>query len=130
MPLLYPAAEVSKYVTGLNRTPITEVSVGDTVLVDLRSFWYTYLWYQSLELPDADFVDYVVECSYIRWVKKSSKLALLCPILSGTHVVSRDFVLWFGRTQEFDPQRMVLVDAALVHCFPAILTQALTEKKK
>ena len=128
LPLLYPAAEVSKYVAGLNRIPITEVSVGDTILVDLRS--WGHLWYQSLELPDADFMDYVVECSYTRWVKHPSKLALLCPILGETHIVSRDFVLWYGRTREFDPQRMVLVDAALVHRFPAILPQAALEKIK
>jgi hypothetical protein len=128
MPLLYPAAEVSKYVASLNRSPITEVSVGDTVLVDLRS--WGHLWYQSLGLPDADSVDYVVECFYTRWVKKPSKLALFCPALGESHVVSRDFVLWYGRTRDFDPQRMVLVDAALVHRFPAILTQALTQKKK
>jgi len=63
-------------------------------------------------------------------VKKPSKLALFCPVFGKTHVVSRDFVLWYGRTRDFDPQRMVLVDTALAHRFPAILTQALTEKKK
>lgn len=118
MPLLYPAAEVSKYVASLNRSPITEVSVGDTVLVDLRS--WGHLWYQSLGLPDADFMDYVVECTYSHWVKKSSRLALVCPILGETHVVSRDFVLWYGRTRDFNPQCMILVDATLVHRFPAI----------
>ena len=121
MPLLYPAAEVSQYVTSLNRSPITEVSVGDIVLVDLRS--WGHIWYQSLGLPNADSVDYVVECSYTRWVKKPAKLALFCPVFGETHVVSRDFVLWYGRTRDFDPQRMILVDATLVHRFPAIKLQ-------
>ena len=56
----------------MRNQPITSVTVGDTVYVDLR-YIKGHDVFDKLGLPDAYFVQYVCECKYVRWVGSGQK---------------------------------------------------------
>ncbi len=68
-PLLFRLDVANSEIKRIRQCPIVEVSPGDIVFVDLRS--YGPLWYATLNLPDAHHLSYVVEYRYMEWHSKS-----------------------------------------------------------
>ena len=69
----------------INRTKNTAISLvisGDTVHVDLRSCGFE--WYSTLNLPDADYSNYVVNLIYTSWFNsKHLKINGIVPLFNG-----------------------------------------------
>jgi hypothetical protein len=49
----------------VNRTPITELTPGETIYVDIRT--YGYEWYRQMRLPDKDTLTYVTRVAITGW---------------------------------------------------------------
>jgi hypothetical protein len=118
--LLYSQAEAQKMIAAINRSPISEVKPGDTVYVDLR--FYGAGWYNSLALPDADTIRYLVPFRYTRWFHKSSqtKIVARCEIFNEEWPVNHHFVRAYGSVTT-PPLGSVMVDSDLAQRYPHIL---------
>jgi hypothetical protein len=79
--LRFSAAIVHIQIEHMRRSPITTVSPGDTVYVDLR-YIKGHEAYDKLGLPNAYFTNYVCECSYVRWIGRTHhKIEAKCLVL-------------------------------------------------
>ena len=118
--LLYSQLEAQKMIAALNKSPITEVRPGDSVYVDLR--FYGSGWYNSLDLPSSDILRYVVKFDYVKWFHKTShtKIVAFCELFQEEWPVNHHFVRAYG-SFKVPPEASVIVDSALVHCYPHIL---------
>ena len=95
-PLLHSAATVRAHDSALNKQPITTVSPGQTVYVNLR--WYSHTWYKELEsLPDRYDVAYLVPCRYGKLTHRGRRIELIDPVF-GNHFAALDhcFVHYYG----------------------------------
>lgn len=120
--LLYDKKTADKMIKDLNSTPITEVSPGDTVYVDLRSYGAT--WYSSLPLPDIDHITYNLEYKYTRWSdKRKLKIVAECKIFSEKFTVDHLFVKRYGSVKT-PTRESVLINNALVKQYPMLLPSA------
>ena len=117
-PLLYRARAAQTEISKLNSTPISKVSPGDVFFVDLRS--YGYEWYENLDLPNADFITYVVRCVYLDWVREPFTLRARCDIFKELFQVDHFYVISYGSRANFDSTSMVLVDKEFLQRFPRI----------
>ena len=104
----------------LNLEPITEVSPGDTVFLDLR--FYGTEWYRQINLPDKDFKTYVVECAYQNWIPRSNQRRITALVAVTDDLFTFDHVDVFehGSNKVFRPDSMILVDDLLIQRFPRI----------
>ena len=125
-PLLHDAKLAQKLVREMNASPITEVTPGDKVWVDLRSYGAT--WYEGLSIPDVDHIRYVVEYVYVRWVgKKNLKIEAQCKAFKEFFVVDHDFVFRYGQMRRNDVQlagsdsQLVFVDSEFTALHPQLL---------
>ena len=71
---VYTVADARKFRSKVNKEPITELHVGDTIYVDLRAIgisWYNGLGKGSLNpvLPNEDENTYVLKCKVTEWAK-------------------------------------------------------------
>ena len=120
-PLLYSAKEAQQRIAQINAKPITEVSPGDKVFVDIRSHGGS-TWYNNLQLPRSEELTYVFTAVYDRWIgQHKKKLQLSIPITLEEIPVDHYFVRAYGSSTKFDPAHMVLVDAALCARYPGIM---------
>ena len=120
--LCYNFTDAPRFVSRMRNQPIVVVEPGDTVYIDLRAIKGCQF-FDSLELPNAYFTNYVCECTYIRWIGANHKrLSIHCNILD---VDLKDYdsfdVFRHGAVKIFDPTTMTLVDPALCVAFPRIL---------
>jgi hypothetical protein len=119
-PLLFRLEVANREIKRIRQSPITDVSPGDIVFVDLRSYGST--WYSTLNLPDQDHLTYVVEYRYTEWVSKSRlKIVAICPIFDETFHVDNFFIFQYGKYKKFDPSFMVMIDVAFTQKFPQVL---------
>lgn len=120
MPLLYSVQEATSRIREINSSPITRVKLGDVVFVDLRC--YGSDWYNTLSLPEKDFLSYVVEYKYVRWVSKSHrKVQAICSVFGETFTVDNYFVYSYGSIFDFDPRCCVLIDREFTIKYPEVL---------
>ena len=95
----------------INQTPITSVSPGDIVYMDLRAIGAGL--YNFLNLPDCDFCTYVTPLEYVSW-QNSGKTKINCfiPALNlrwtGRSAVSHSFVQWWGSIKEVSSHMTIL----------------------
>lgn len=120
-PLLFSVSDAKKQIQHIRQQPITVIQPGDSVYVHLRYFGHSY--YESLGLPDDLSLAYVVEFRYDAWENaKHTLISATCPLFEERHAkLDSYFVFAYGSQLRFDPQLMILVDAALCLKFPAIL---------
>ena len=105
----------------LNSRPITEVSPGDSVYVDIRSFGNPEF-YVELALPDPYHTCYVVLGVYRDWVNAQHKrIELSFALFKQLCTVDHDYVLRYCSVKVFDANCMVLVDAAFARAHPKVL---------
>jgi hypothetical protein len=121
--LRYTTAALGKINSALNRSPISEVQVGDIVFVDLRS--YGHLWFDGLNLPDTRTKSYVVQYRYIKTNHSKSVMWAVCDVFNEQWKLNHVFVLDYGSTKVFDPRAMILIDTNFVETFPAVLSPIL-----
>jgi hypothetical protein len=107
-------------IASLNKSPITEVTPGDSVYVDLR--FYGSGWYISLDLPSSDIIRYVVKFTYVKWFHKTTntKIVALCDLFQEEWPVNHQFVRAYG-SFKVPPEGSVIVDSDLVRRYPHIL---------
>ena len=111
----------NKFKTQMNKQPITAISVGDVIYLDLRFFGD--LWYEALELPDSATTTYVLEAKYTHWyhARSKRKISLKLTLLpEHTYALDGYTVFCWGTRTTFDPSTMVLVDAAMLVRYPQI----------
>ena len=119
--LLFTTVVAARMRRDLNNRPITEVSPGDNVFVDIRSFGNP-AFYVELALPDPDHTCYAIVGIYGDWVSaQRKKINLSFPLFNQLCSVDHDYVRRYGSVKVFDPVRMVLVDAAFSRTHPRVL---------
>ena len=117
--LLMDSKRAEQYVNSMNKLPITEIKVGDTVYLDIRI--YTDEWVESLQLDICPFTNkYVAAATYKSINKTRSLVKLDIPIFKTSITLDRINVLWYGRTSNFDEKTMILVDEDLLKRYPHI----------
>jgi hypothetical protein len=123
MPLLYTAAVGKSNVAKLNKMPITEVTAGEKVFVDLRS--WGELWYDAQTyLPDMYHTQYLVEGEYVAFTEKKCKANLVCSLVStAPYLVDHYFVKAYGSIKQFPSEKAVLVDASFLKRYPQLAKQ-------
>ena len=126
-PLLYKASDAIKRINALNKTPITEVSPGDVVYVDLRSWGATF--YKELDIPDKFHITYLVKCIYGTWKNKAKTLIeSYYPAFRESYDVKHDFIKRYGSYRDFNPSlpnsSEILVDEEFVRRYPIVKTAA------
>jgi len=111
-----------QFIHDIRKRDITNVSVGDTVFVDLRFF--SDDWYEQLGLPDWRTSSYVVEFVYTKWYHKNqSKKKISATFTLANHSFGMDTycVYCWGSHKIFDATTMILVDKAMIASFPRIV---------
>ena len=124
-PLLYKATDAAARIKALNKSPITEVSPGDVVFVDLRSWGATF--YKELEIPDKYHLTYLVMCIYGDWKNRAKTLIEShYPVFGESYDVKHDFVKRYGSYKEFNPSMpgvdRVLVDEDFIRRYPCVMS--------
>ena len=110
--LIYTTAEARRRLKEIRTTPITEVTPGLTVYVDLRYFGGA-TWYASLSLPDADRATYLVECHYTRLAGKNHRsIYMRCDLFDEEHRLDHYEVRAYGWGRELSPD-VIAVTAQL-----------------
>ncbi len=117
--LLYRLKECHILIKELQKTPITEVSVGSVAFVDLRCYGYT--WYSSLSLPNADVVTYVLRYEYKQFTRKSTRVIAHCAIFLEEFELDHLFVKQWGSVLTFDSNTMIEINTDFVAQYPAVL---------
>jgi hypothetical protein len=126
-PLLYDAKQAADMIRSIKKTPITEVTPGDLVLVNIRSYGAT--WYSNLPLPDLFHTDYVVEYKYGRFANKQrTKIHADCTLFKEKFVVDHDFVLRYGKNKVVEHHEdnskdtpTVIIDTDVLERYPELL---------
>jgi len=118
--LLYTTAMVPKVNADINRSAITEVSVGDTVYVDLRS--YGHLWFDHLRLPDIGNRAYVLKYLYVRISLSKRVIWARCDLFQEEWKLNHVFVHDYGTKKIFDPRMMVLIDEEFLRAHPYLVS--------
>lgn len=122
LPLLFTVEEAERQKKQINATPVTEVSPGTDIYLDLRQRGGS-AWYNSIGLQDSEKLTYVLPCTYLRWVgRERKKLRIHCSVTNEEWSVDHYFVKRYGSCQEFTPESMVLVDADLCVRYPKIIS--------
>ncbi len=109
----------------LNQQAIVEISPGDVVYINLRSYGVT--WYTSLHaLPDRFHTVYYVQHRYDSWVNKSRrKINIVCDLFRESYAVDHDYVVRYGLIQDVTPSDgAVLIDEQYCQLYPDILPDA------
>jgi len=121
--LVYDLKEAREMETRLKRTPITSVTPGDEVYVDLRSWGPG--WYSKLDLPDKDHLTYVVKLQYTNWANtKRLKLDGYVPVFDerweGRNSLDGYFVYAYGSNKKLEPNQ-ILITEELISEHPRVL---------
>lgn len=116
-PLLHTAKKASEDLRRLLRSAITEVSPGDIVYVDLRS--YGAGWYDTLSIPDKYLTKYVLEYHYLDYDKDRTLIRCHCPVFDEYFIVDHDFVKRYGGMRSV-PHGAVLIDKDFVAKYPEL----------
>ena len=116
--LVYTINVAKQEAARLNKLPITEVSPGDLVYVDLR--WYGAEWYRQINLPDKDFKTYVVVFRYERLASQNRKIVGYCETLNDRFTFDHVFVREYGSVKKLDADYMILVDSEFLKSHPEV----------
>ena len=123
LPLVYTVENAKVYLKNLKTSNITSVSPGDICYVNLR--FYNDLWYQNLNLPNKDHINYLVPFQYLRWSSPTStkQIDVRCEIFNEFYSKrTNEFVtLWGSQLQFIRSATCQLVDANFVRQFPQVL---------
>jgi len=120
-PLLYTTVVAARMRRDINGRPITEISPGDNVFVDIRSFGNP-AFYDELTLPDPYHTCYAVLGVYGDWSSaQHKKIEISFPLFKQQFTVDHDYVRRYGSVKVFDVSCMVLVDAAFARTHPRVL---------
>ena len=120
--LIYTTRESAARTARYNKLPITEVSSGDTIFLDVR-FLGGAEWYNSLQLPDHHSLIYVLSATYQDFVSnRKLKIMLHIALLNETYRLSHMEVLRWGSRRSL--AGCILIDQHLLSQYPAILPQA------
>ena len=124
-PLLTTVSISAIEIKRIKNTVISLVAPGDIVYVDLRS--YGFDWYSTLNLPDSDYSNYVVQLTYTSWYNsKHLKINGIVPIFnedfSNSAALSADFVHYWGHKKNFDSSNMILIDKHLLNKHPQMMS--------
>ena len=110
----------------LNSTAITEVSIGDRVFVDIRCMGST--WYRYLNLPNAEYMRYVIGMEYVGYPQRSRNNHLTinahCAYYSQAFTnLNHCWVLMWGCNKVFVKEDMVLVNDQLCRKYPNLMSE-------
>jgi len=109
----------------INKLPITSVTIGQLVYLDLRFFdGNDRLWYDSLKLPQRSSI-YVVACQCVS-IDRSKKrpnfpqLSVFCPLFNQQYLLfSADIVMYISQNLI---ENSILVDASYRALYPAMFS--------
>ncbi len=117
--LLYSAKEAIRIYAAINKQPISEVTPGDVVYVDLR--WYGYDWYSGLGLPNFDTHLYLVKFEYNQWYHSTTrtKIVAVCRVFIEEWPLNHYFVRAYGSRTKL-PEDSTMVDNKLAALYPRL----------
>lgn len=119
-PLIYTRNQAQTKRSDFLRRDITEVVPGQIVFVDLRAWGAE--WYRQMNLPNKDHTNYVVECRYLDFTRRSRKrITLECPLFHQIYTWSAYDIYLYGTVDQFDLRTMVLVDSSFISNYPRLL---------
>jgi hypothetical protein len=98
----------------VNKTPITELTPGDQLYVDIQT--YVYEWYRQMLLPDKDTQTYVTRVAIVGWSNnKRTKLVGRAELCDDDFIeIDHWFVLLWGAHREQPVGSIVLPQTSLV----------------
>ena len=120
--------------SAINKHDITEVSPGDVIFIDLRR--WDECWYDQLSLPDSYSRQHVIEAVYTAWDTTKTRepthkrIKLRVNLFDENLIFDHYDVQCWGRTHQFVPNDMILVDLAYVTNYPAILSDDPTRQQQ
>ena len=101
-----------------DKIPITIVQSGEIVYVLLRS--YGAQWYDNLDLPNKDIIDYVLEFQYTTFNKNKTTVSAICRILDETWPnLKHHWIQLYGRHKTL-LSNMQLIDEDFIRLYPNI----------
>ena len=117
---LHTKTDANRLAIQLNKQPITKLTLGQMLYVDLRAIgavWYNY----ESELPHQDYKTYVMPCTVTAWRTKSkNRVRVVCTLLEvfldWTHAQA---VMW-GQFTTLQPEH-VLVSSAFLSEHPKLV---------
>ena len=120
--LTMPKQQADKWINTFKRQQITDLTLGDSIYVSLR--WYSDIWYQDLNLPDAENIEYMLLFKTVAWVNRSKTKILVENQVDGFNKdrfpwTNYDVYAW-GHTRTLDDQHR-LVTPDLIAAYPAIV---------
>ena len=123
IPALFPIVTrlsvSNRLISEMNKRPITEVAIGDSVYVDLRS--YSATWYSQLPLPDRDLLTYVVIFRYTAWTTPAHrKIHARCDVFNEEWDIDHLFVHMYGSCRVFNAETMRLIDREFIVQYPQV----------
>jgi hypothetical protein len=118
-PLLFRVKDYQRIAKELKQSVISDVSPGDVVYVDLRS--YGIAWYSSLDIPSIDTMTYVLRYEYKKLTRNKLRIAVACPLFLEEFEVDNVFVKTWGSSRTFDSDRMTLIDDNFIRKYPIVL---------
>jgi hypothetical protein len=94
LPLTFTSAMATEWLATWRRTAITDVRPHQETLLDVRCFGEE--WYNTLPLPDLDFISYRVPCAYGGLTPNKRKISLVCSLLSRKLLVDNAFISMYS----------------------------------
>ena len=123
--LLFPADRARELIAEVNRCAITELSIGDTAFIDIRTD--SHDWFKDeFNIIDKYDKKYVIEYIFTHFKPRSGNRFMMarCPILDATFVCTHHFIKSYVLpNRAFDPNTMVLIDVPFVLKHPFVLHQ-------
>lgn len=118
--LKFTVAQARKEAAHINSLPITKVTPGDIVYLDIRYF-NTYLYDTKFDLPDKYHLRYVVKLQYTRWIgQHHKKIDAYIEVFNEEYRFNNLFVHMFGHHSRLQ-DNMIEVTSIFLQEHPFIL---------
>lgn len=118
-PLLYTDKIWKNMMKTINNTPILNVEMNMRFYLNLRYYGDNY--YQKLDLPNKDTIDYMVECRYIRWLNKEhTSVKVECMLFNEKFNWNTVTVYLYGGIIKL-MDKMFLIDGEFIRKYPKIM---------
>ena len=103
----------------INNTPILNVEINMEFYLNLRYYGDSY--YQKLDLPAKDTIDYVVVCRYIKWLNKEhTSVKVECMLFNEKFNWNTVTVYLYGSIVKL-MDKMYLIDEDFIKKYPKIM---------
>jgi hypothetical protein len=119
LPLLTTVSISNKRIAEINKTPITEFTIGEEAYMNLRFFGYEK--YKSFQLPNHERITYITRITYGNLSKNKCDININIHMFKKKYLVKHEFIIMYGNYKKIDTQNnMVLVDDEFILSHPTV----------